>query len=742
MFSIQFKRGTASQNDTLVEPSGVLTIDTDNRVIRLHDGTTPGGHSLFLEGELSPLQDQIDALAINDVDGLSTALASKALISQINTTDGPVPLNANAKIAPEHLMSFVEDVIEVADQASLPATGETGKLYVTRDTNQLFRWKPVTSEWVEVAVEINNTDDLNEGTVQLYFTAQRVRNALSSDEEVVYDSQTGEFSFNQSVDSVNNREGAVTFTASDLDLGNVQDYPLATPGQAEAMTASDAYITPQLTRTSANRVGIFEDDGTAGFWFVEGGELETPTGPGPKDLIAGDLNLGYYGPLPQTSLFTEPELSALLGIENLGVALNTDFVWLKFSYKERTLFIPSKPLRRSVSWQDLYLEGLVFGTNLDEFHPNGFGVNQNRYVYLADEGRFKVRLPYGRSGDETSDYVNTGADFDPVVTHDSEWNELLYRITDAVNTTDPSAPAGVWDSFTAGDLQLTGGAGSASLSANVNEDGHVVYRGFNYVDRTTTIDFESRSNILGWRPVLEHFTKNKQVFDIFDIYHKTEILNGFIGSAQVVDSVEAITVQSVSLSTEPVNESTYDTLNVVYEPTQTQGDSEGIQPIQGLSLQSNELGPVPFSGDATVTESVFPINSTLRSVSIEPVIRTHSGGQTDLFEPKDLDSASTDDVFQPLSINLETVDKTLNGFIGSAQTVERVDRITTTLNSLSIEPVRQTHSGGQTTLSEPTDLTKETVAGDPVPVIGITTRPTDVSLPGFIGDATVSELNV
>ena len=34
----------------------------------------------------------------------------------------------------------MDDIIEVADFASLPATGETGKMYVTLDTDKLYRW--------------------------------------------------------------------------------------------------------------------------------------------------------------------------------------------------------------------------------------------------------------------------------------------------------------------------------------------------------------------------------------------------------------------------------------------------------------------------------------------------------------------------------------------------------------------------------------------------------------------------
>ena len=44
------------------------------------------------------------------------------------------------KVPEEQLPSYVDDIIEVADFAHLPATGETGKIYVTLDTGESWRW--------------------------------------------------------------------------------------------------------------------------------------------------------------------------------------------------------------------------------------------------------------------------------------------------------------------------------------------------------------------------------------------------------------------------------------------------------------------------------------------------------------------------------------------------------------------------------------------------------------------------
>jgi hypothetical protein len=74
--------------------------------------------------------------------------------SQITTALGYTPENAANKgiangyasldgaglVPSTQLPSYVDDVLEYADLASLPATGATGKIYVTLDTNKIYRW--------------------------------------------------------------------------------------------------------------------------------------------------------------------------------------------------------------------------------------------------------------------------------------------------------------------------------------------------------------------------------------------------------------------------------------------------------------------------------------------------------------------------------------------------------------------------------------------------------------------------
>jgi hypothetical protein len=56
------------------------------------------------------------------------------------TANGLAELDSTGKVPATQLPSFVDDVLEYANLASFPVTGETGKIYVAIDTNLVYRW--------------------------------------------------------------------------------------------------------------------------------------------------------------------------------------------------------------------------------------------------------------------------------------------------------------------------------------------------------------------------------------------------------------------------------------------------------------------------------------------------------------------------------------------------------------------------------------------------------------------------
>jgi hypothetical protein len=151
--------------------------------------------------------------AISAISGLQTALDGKQASGSYATLE-------SGKVPSSQLPSYVDDVIEAVNYAALPATGETGKIYVTIDTNKTYRWSG--SAYIEISASPGSTDAVAEGSTNLYFTTARAAAAAP-------------------VQSVAGKTGTVTLAKGDVGLGNCDNTSDASkPVSTATQTALDA----------------------------------------------------------------------------------------------------------------------------------------------------------------------------------------------------------------------------------------------------------------------------------------------------------------------------------------------------------------------------------------------------------------------------------------------------------------------------------------------------------------------
>ena len=82
----------------------------------------------------------------------STDLNNYILKTQMGVASGVATLDTTGKVPSSQLPSYVDDVIEGANKAALPTTGEAGKIYVTLDDNKTYRWGG--SAYVEISASL------------------------------------------------------------------------------------------------------------------------------------------------------------------------------------------------------------------------------------------------------------------------------------------------------------------------------------------------------------------------------------------------------------------------------------------------------------------------------------------------------------------------------------------------------------------------------------------------------------
>lgn len=126
----------------------------------------------------------INAATADEVNNLSQAQVEAALggavvlAASVGAANGVCELDATQKVPASRLPSYVDDVIESATKAALPATGEAGKIYVViadesrSGTTTQYRW--TGSVYARISSSPGSTDEVPEGATNKYFTESRV----------------------------------------------------------------------------------------------------------------------------------------------------------------------------------------------------------------------------------------------------------------------------------------------------------------------------------------------------------------------------------------------------------------------------------------------------------------------------------------------------------------------------------------------------------------------------------------
>lgn len=143
------------------------------------------GHALQhanVNDAIEALEAKVGVNSSADTSSLDYKVAHAIQSSEKGAVSGVAPLGLDSKVPSAYLPSYVDDVVEVANYAALPVTGEAGKIYVviadethSGSTTQ-YRWSG--SAYSIITSSPGSTDAVPEGTTNLYFTAQRVRDAV------------------------------------------------------------------------------------------------------------------------------------------------------------------------------------------------------------------------------------------------------------------------------------------------------------------------------------------------------------------------------------------------------------------------------------------------------------------------------------------------------------------------------------------------------------------------------------
>lgn len=124
------------------------------------------------------------------------------------------------------------------------------------------------------------------------------------------------------------------------------------------------------------------------------------------ELLAGDINTGYYGLVEAKDFYTGAELEKEIGLSSGNTNNNSNEPWLKFSIDGKTILKAKKTYKYSIDWEKIDLVGAAYG---------------NAKV-TKDDKTYIVRLIRGATTNPAKfDAEDKGA-------IGSEWNRLMLPI--------------------------------------------------------------------------------------------------------------------------------------------------------------------------------------------------------------------------------------------------------------------------------------------------------------------------
>jgi hypothetical protein len=194
----------------------------------------------------------------NNFINLNADIATRIPSSEKAAANGVATLDATGKVPSTQLPSYVDDVLEAANLAAFPATGETGKIYVALDTNKAYRWS---------------------GSTYIYITSG-------------------------AVDSVAGRTGAVVLTKSDVGLSSVDN-------TADA----DKNVLTATKWATARTLSITGD--ISGSASVDGSANATIT----ATLPASGVTAGSYGSATAIPVITVDSKGRLTLVSTVAVSI-------------------------------------------------------------------------------------------------------------------------------------------------------------------------------------------------------------------------------------------------------------------------------------------------------------------------------------------------------------------------------------------------------------------------------------
>lgn len=357
-----------------------------------------------------------------------------AINNSKGVANGIATLDQNGLVPSSQLPSYVDDVIEVSTFSALPDTGESGKIYITQDTNLTYRWSGTAYVEISQSLALGETSstayagDKGKATTD---KLNRIPNKLIVDTKGVtyndpdsvvlkytfYKQQEQETSTNiHTINAATTATPGIMTAADKTKLNGLKDQASITADIDAVQTNLETHINNKTNphEVTKAQVGLGNVDNTADtdkpistatqtaldakFSLTEGNSLKTTADSLPDRIIA-------Y--IPGSSIDATGETVSITEGTQYVNKSNGVYGSLKQSTVTKTLTAATTTKAGVLSAADK--------VKIDKITTDGDGTR-----YLADNGTYKL-IQGGGSGDSSTFVLETAA-ADSLT--DTEYNDL------------------------------------------------------------------------------------------------------------------------------------------------------------------------------------------------------------------------------------------------------------------------------------------------------------------------------
>lgn len=141
-------------------------------------GIATGATANSTDAQLRDRSTHTGAQATSTITGLDSTVTALTASIATKQVAGTYATLVSGLVPSGQLPSYVDDVLEFATYALLPASGEAGKIYLVLATSRIYRWTGTV--YVLIEASPGSSDSVVEGTTNLYFTSARATTAVQA----------------------------------------------------------------------------------------------------------------------------------------------------------------------------------------------------------------------------------------------------------------------------------------------------------------------------------------------------------------------------------------------------------------------------------------------------------------------------------------------------------------------------------------------------------------------------------